>query len=63
MIIPKHLILSELRGRGLSHRADFVDKQLPDDVDTQKHGGLLSTLQLDLDALMAKAPEQKSGDA
>ncbi|MGX6600878.1 hypothetical protein ACWKSP_01885 [Micromonosporaceae bacterium Da 78-11] len=55
MIIPKNVIITELRNRGLHQRADFVDKQLPDDVDPATHGGLLSTLHLDLSELTAAA--------
>lgn len=65
MTIPKNVIIAELRRRGLDHRADFVDRQLPDDVDPNKHGGLLKTLNLDLDALVAAAAESApvAGDA
>ncbi|GAA2642198.1 hypothetical protein [Paractinoplanes durhamensis] len=56
MIISKALILAELRNRGQNHRADFVDRQLPDEVDTNKHGGLLATLQLDLEKLASSDP-------
>jgi hypothetical protein len=48
MIIAKRHIVAELRRRGLDHRADFVEKQLPDEVDSQRHGGLLATLKIDL---------------
>jgi hypothetical protein len=46
MLLEKHKILEALRKRGLNDRADFVDKELPDQVDTKKHGGLLSMLGL-----------------
>ena len=58
MIIPKNVILTELRNRGLAQRAEFVDKQLPDDVDPAVHGGLLSTLHLDLSELVAATAKQ-----
>ena len=48
MIISKEVVLSVLRERGLNARADFVDRELPDQIDSEKHGGLLSTLNLDL---------------
>jgi hypothetical protein len=51
MIIQKSVIIATLRERGLPERADFVDRQLPDEVDPAKHGGLLATLHLDLDDL------------
>jgi hypothetical protein len=53
MIIQKSVIIATLRERGLPERADFVDRQLPDEVDPAKHGGLLATLHLDLDDLAA----------
>ncbi|MFI5896192.1 hypothetical protein ACIA5D_39435 [Actinoplanes sp. NPDC051513] len=53
MIISKQLIIAELRRRGEGQRADFVDRQLPDEVDTTRHGGLLATLKLDPDWLAA----------
>ncbi|WP_127500591.1 hypothetical protein [Actinoplanes solisilvae] len=48
MIILKERVLTVLRERGQSVRADFVDRELPDRIDTTRHGGLLSTLHLDL---------------
>jgi len=55
MIIPKDLIVAELKRRGQHMRADFVSRQLPEQVDTTKHGGLLATLHLDLAALAESA--------
>jgi hypothetical protein len=54
MIISKAVVLAVLRERGLNARADFVDRELPDDIDSTQHGGLLATLNLDL-AELAKA--------
>ncbi|HEY0001198.1 MAG TPA: hypothetical protein VGB74_12145 [Actinoplanes sp.] len=51
MTIPKHVIVDELRKRGQDQRADFVSRQLPDDVDPAKHTGLLNTLHLNFDEL------------
>jgi hypothetical protein len=51
MIISKEAVLAVLRERGQNGRADFVDRELPDQIDTAQHGGLLATLHLDLDAL------------
>lgn len=47
MIVPKHKIVEALRERGQDTRADFVNRQLPDQVDTDRHGGLLATLHID----------------
>jgi hypothetical protein len=48
MIISKAAVLTALRDRGQNARADFVDRELPDRVDTIRHGGLLAMLHLDL---------------
>lgn len=47
MMIEKRRILDALRRRGQHVRADWVDRELPDHVDTLRHGGLLATLDLD----------------
>jgi hypothetical protein len=55
MTIPKHAIVAALRERNLHARADWVDRELPDDVDPRLHSGLLSTLNLDAAELIAGA--------
>ena len=47
MMIDKQVILKALRDRGQDARADWVDRELPDEVDTYVHAGILSTLNLD----------------
>jgi hypothetical protein len=47
MKIDKKKILEALRNRGQDVRADWVDRELPDEVDTFRHGGLLATLGID----------------
>jgi hypothetical protein len=46
MNIPKHVIVALLRERNLNARADFVERELPDEIDPTRHGGLLATLNL-----------------
>jgi hypothetical protein len=46
MIISKEVVIAVLRKRGQNARADFVDRELPDQIDTDQHGGLLATLHL-----------------
>jgi hypothetical protein len=53
MIIQKSAIIAKLRERGQNARADWVDRELPEDVDTLRHGGLLATLNLDLKELQS----------
>jgi hypothetical protein len=53
MIIAKSVIIEKLRERGQDVRADWVDKELPDSVDTFLYSGLLATLNLSPEALAA----------
>lgn len=62
MIVAKHLVIAELRKRGQNQRADFVNQQLPAEVDSTKHGGLLATLHIDLDELVAAAAQSPDAD-
>lgn len=55
MTIPKHLIVAMLRERGKPERAEFVDRQLPAEVDPELHSGLLATLGIKLDELTSDA--------
>ncbi|SNY54761.1 hypothetical protein [Paractinoplanes atraurantiacus] len=61
MIVARQLIVDELRRRGQSKRAEFVEEQLPDEVDSTRHGGLLATLHIDLAELVAAA-ERRPAD-
>lgn len=47
MHVAKADIIELLRSRGLSERADWVDRQLPDLVDTYENGALLRMLNID----------------
>jgi len=44
MEIAKNKILDALRDRGLDIRAEWVDRDLPDRVDTARHAGLHAIL-------------------
>jgi len=56
MIISKALVLSILRERGQYARADFVDRELPERIDSAQHGGLLATLHVDPSELATADP-------
>jgi hypothetical protein len=56
MEIPKDKILELLRDRGEDDKADQADRELPDQVDTDKHAGLLSKFGLDEQELASKLP-------
>ena len=47
MQIPKEQILELLRSRGEQDKAAQADGELPDQVDTEKHAGLLEKLGID----------------
>jgi hypothetical protein len=48
MQINKADIVAVLKSRGLPDRADWVDRDLPEVVDTEKNGALLRMLGIDL---------------
>ena len=52
MEIPKDAILKLLRERGQGDQAAQAEQELPDQVDPEQHGGLLSKFGLDAGELM-----------
>ena len=54
MNIDKDTLLNLLHSNGQHSEADQAATQLPDQVDTDQHAGLLSKLGVDLPALLAK---------
>lgn len=56
MLIDKGKIVDALRRRGQHDRADWVDRQLPDRVDTLRNASLLATLDLDPTDLADEPP-------
>jgi hypothetical protein len=54
MQIDKNQIIELLRQRGDHDRADQAEKQLPDTVDTDEHGGLLAQHGISVDELKDK---------
>ena len=55
MNVEKSQIIAILRARGLDARAAWADRTLPDVVDTVANAGLLSTLAIEPDSLVAVA--------
>ncbi|BCB74821.1 hypothetical protein GCM10022251_53570 [Phytohabitans flavus] len=51
MHIDKSQIIEVLRSKGLHDRADWVDRELPEVVDTSKNSSLLRMLQIDPTAI------------
>jgi hypothetical protein len=56
MQIPKDKILELLRERGQNDQAEQADKELPDQVDPEQHGGLLEKFGIDPKDLVGKLP-------
>jgi hypothetical protein len=54
MQIDKNTIVEFLRQRGDNQRADQADQELPDQVDTDQHAGLLERFGLDPAELMSQ---------
>ena len=52
MEIPKDMILNLLQQRGQSEQAAQADQELPGQVDTDQHAGLLSKFGLDVSDVM-----------
>jgi hypothetical protein len=55
MEIPKEAILEFLRERGDSDQAREAERELPDQVDTERDSGLLSRFGVDPQELLAMA--------
>jgi len=47
MQVQRNDIVAALRARGLDDRASWVERQLPEVVDTEKNGALLRMLNID----------------
>lgn len=56
MQIDKSQILEFLRSRGDNDKASQADAQLPDQVDTDQHAGLLAQLGINPAELLGKLP-------
>ena len=54
MNIDKSQILDLLRSQGDKEKVQQADQQLPDQVDTDRDGGLLSSLGIDIGDVIAK---------
>ncbi len=54
--VDKAEIVAALRSRGLHARADWVDRELPELVDTYRNAALLRTLDIDPAAMAPADP-------
>lgn len=62
MNIDKSQIIEFLRSRGQQDKADQADRELPQQVDTDKDRGLLDKVGIDVQDLIAKLTSGGVGD-
>ena len=62
MQIPKEQILELLRSRGENDKAGQAESELPDQVDTDQHAGLLEKLGIDPGDLISQLGGGALGD-
>ena len=62
MQIPKEQILELLRSRGDNDKASQAEGELPDQVDTDQHAGLLEKYGIDPQDLISKVGGSGIGD-
>ncbi|MEA2248638.1 MAG: hypothetical protein QOH46_3167 [Solirubrobacteraceae bacterium] len=51
MLIPKTMVVEQLRARGDADAAERADRELGEKVDTEQDAGLLAELQIDAQKL------------
>jgi|RhiMetdeSRZDD1v2_1073273.scaffolds.fasta_scaffold1248849_1 hypothetical protein len=61
MIVKKSRIVEILRERGQDSRAEWVDRVLPDEVDTVANAGLLGMLRVDASEFAENRPHPANG--
>jgi hypothetical protein len=61
VIVKKNRIVEILRQRGQDSRAEWVDRVLPDDVDTVANAGLLAMLRVDASEFADSEPHPGAG--
>jgi hypothetical protein len=59
MLIPKTMVVEQLRARGDAEAAERADRELGEKVDTEQDAGLLAELQIDA----AKLGEEFDGQS
>jgi hypothetical protein len=62
MQIPKEQILELLRSRGENDKAGQAEGELPDQVDTEQHAGLLQKFGIDPQDLISRLGGSGIGD-
>jgi hypothetical protein len=62
VLIAKRKVVEVLRSRGEEQRADWVERDLPDEFHTDQHSGLLQLLRIDLSDLADVSSSDKAAD-
>jgi hypothetical protein len=60
--VDKAAIVATLRSRGLNDRADWVDRALPELVDTHRNAALLRNLDIDPAAMAPSHPDTAASE-
>lgn len=60
--VDKAAIVATLRSRGLNDRADWVDRELPELVDTYRNAALLRNLDIDPAAMAPSHPDTAASE-
>jgi hypothetical protein len=60
VLITKRKVVEVLRSRGEEQRAEWVERDLPDEFQTDRHSGLLQLLRIDVADLGGTAADQPS---
>jgi hypothetical protein len=63
MLIARNKIVNLLKARGQEQRAEWVERDLPEIVDTERHRGLLDLLRIDLDGIDFDSIDDSAGPA
>jgi hypothetical protein len=58
MLVPKTMVVEQLRARGDTDAAERADRELDEKVDTEADAGLLAELQVDAGKLAADFDDQ-----
>ncbi|NUR72428.1 MAG: hypothetical protein HOU81_16555 [Hamadaea sp.] len=56
--VRKSVIVAALRDRGLSERADWVDRAMPDEIDVHRNASLFDMLGIEPDLLGIESLDQ-----
>lgn len=59
-MVRKSLIVAVLLNRGLTERADWVDRTMPEDIDVHRNASLFDMLGIDPETLTEQQPTRRT---